>query len=109
MLLYTFWLNLFHPGRFLPVNSKRFLDLDGKTERMGPGWIDERPKWQIFVDSFNLQKSAGGDKEQTRFWLMSREWTECKEGSFALGTASNSSRRAQPAAQNSQPRKPRPS
>lgn len=96
MVLYTFWLNFFNPGRLLPTNSKRFLDLDGKTERMGPGWIDERSKWQIFIDPFNLQKNSRGGGEQTQFWLKSQEWAECKDGSFALGTASNSGRKAQP-------------
>ncbi len=69
MVLYTLWLNVFHPGRFLPRDYKRFLDIDGETERIGPGWIDERPKGQIFMDPFNLQHDARGSGEHTKFWL----------------------------------------
>ena len=89
MVLYTFWFNLLHPGRFLPNEPKRYLDVDGKTERLGPGWIDERPLWVTFVDPFNSFKDERGSSEKTRFWTRPEEWTKCRDGSFALGTASN--------------------
>ena len=50
MIAYTYWLNIMHPGRYLPLEHRRYLDLDGKTERMGPGWIEDRAKWKTFVD-----------------------------------------------------------
>ena len=90
MVLYTLWLNLFHPGRFLPKNHKRYLDIDGKTERMGPGWIDERPMWQTLVDPFNWQNDARGGQ---KFWLSPEKYEVCEDGSFALGLASNGSGR----------------
>lgn len=86
MVLYTLWLNIIHPGRFLPTDLKRYLNIDGRTERMGPGWIDERPIWQTFVDPFNLQN---GGQEHTKFWLRPHEYAVCEDGSFALGSASN--------------------
>jgi hypothetical protein len=86
MVLYTLWLNLIHPGRYLPVEHKRYLDVDGMTERRGPGWVDERSVWQIWADPFNWQKDARGGQ---RFWLNSQDYSVCEDGSFALGTASN--------------------
>ena len=89
MVLYTWWLNMLHPGRFLPVNKKRYLEVDGKAERMGPGWIDERSTWKTFVDPFSLQESSHSNGERTRFWLRPNKWMSCEDDSFALGTASN--------------------
>ena len=90
MVLYTLWLNLFHPGRFLPRDCKRYLDIDGGTERMGPGWVDERPTLLTVADPFNwLNDVRGGQK----FWLSPEKYTVCEDGSFALGSASNTSER----------------
>jgi hypothetical protein len=85
MVLYTYWLNFIHPGRFIPVDKNIYLDYDGKTERMGPGWVDDRPAWQTFVDPFNVKKDRRGRGE---FWLRPQENAIC-HGSFALGSASN--------------------
>ena len=92
MVVYTYWFNILHPGRFLPNETKRYLDIDGKTERLGPGWIDQRPMWLTFVDPFNSLKDERGCGEQTRFWQRPEDWTECQNGSFAMGTGSNRSR-----------------
>jgi RTA1 like protein len=89
MVLYTWWLNVLHPGRFLPATKKRYLDVDGKTERMGPGWIDERAMWKTFVDPFSLQTRSRNDGKRTKFWLSPNRWRSSEDGSFALGTASN--------------------
>jgi RTA1 like protein len=90
MVVFTFWLNVAHPGRFLPSERKRYLDVDGRTERMGPGWIDQRPYWMTFVDPFNLGKdSRGGQK----FWLSPQKWKICEDGSFATSSASNRTKR----------------
>lgn len=86
MVLYTWWLNVVHPGRFLPSQSQRYLDFDGMTERMGPGWIDDRPRWQTFMDPFNLGKDPRAASE---FWLAPGDYAICEDGSFALATASN--------------------
>ena len=47
MIAYTYWLNIMHPGRYLPLEHRRYLDLDGKTERMGPGWIEDRDRKSV--------------------------------------------------------------
>lgn len=88
MVLYTYWLNLIHPGRFLPADTKRYLDTDGKTERLGPGWIDGRP-WAIkLLDPFNWGRDRRARGKNTEFWLSPDRWQACEE-SFALRTASN--------------------
>ncbi|TVY51663.1 Protein RTM1 [Lachnellula cervina] len=88
MVLYTLWLNVFHPGRFLPRNSKRYLDIDGRTERIGPGWIDERPMSLTVADPFNWRNDARGGQ---KYWTSPEKYTVCEDGSFALGSASNTS------------------
>ena len=74
MVLYTYWLNIVHPGRYLPVEHKRYLDPDGKTERIGPGWIDERPKALTFIDLFDVKSAFRGRSEFTSFWQRPEEW-----------------------------------
>lgn len=89
MVIYTYWLNFMHPGRFLPIEHQRYLDLDGKTERMGPGWIDRRSKWKTFADPFDIKSARHGRPDYARFWERPEEWKPCEDGSFALGTATN--------------------
>lgn len=93
MVLYTFWLNVIHTGRFLPAHRHRYLDLDGKTERMGPGWIDERSWVQIAMDPFNWMKDYKASGEHTKFWLTPQKWPVCEDGSFTDGTGSNRRRK----------------
>lgn len=89
MVLYTYWLNLFHPGRFLPIEHRRYLDPDGETERIGPGWIDYRSKSQRFLDPFDFKGARSGRSDESKFWLRPENWPKCEDGSFALGTATN--------------------
>ncbi|KAI9842412.1 MAG: hypothetical protein M1837_007157 [Sclerophora amabilis] len=89
MVVYTCWLNIIHPGRFLPSESRRYLDPDGSTERVGPGWLDKRPTWVTYADLFDVGGAIDGRPEDTKFWLRPEEWPACEDGSFALGTASN--------------------
>lgn len=44
MLLYTFWINIIHPGALLPRQQNQYLVLDGRTERTGPGWVVTRAR-----------------------------------------------------------------
>lgn len=89
MVLYTFWINIVHPGRLLPSSPRRFLDFDALTERMGPGWIDTRSKWETFVDPLDLGGLVRGRPAHEDFWLKQNEWPVAEGGSFAQGTASN--------------------
>lgn len=74
MLLYTYWLNIIHPGRLLPEKRQTYLDLDGKTERLGPGWIDRRPRWETFADPLDLVGLIKGQPSHERFWGRPEEW-----------------------------------
>ena len=92
MVFYTFWLNAIHPGRLLPRVKQRYLDVDGKTERLGPGWIDRRSKWQTFADPFDVVAQMKGQPSHEIFWEKSDECPVMTDGSFALGTATNTGR-----------------
>ena len=89
MVLYTYWLNVMHPGRFLPRDKHRYLDLDGRTERIGPGWIDRRSRVQTFMDPWDLVGQVRREPGHEAFWLKPGEWAVAGGGSFALGTATN--------------------
>ena len=54
--LFVILLAIFHPGKYLPRSSRIFLDLDGKTERVGPGFgkADKRPLLVTIFDPFNF-------------------------------------------------------
>jgi hypothetical protein len=93
MVLYTYWLNVIHPGRFMPSQRNRYLDLDGKTERHGPGWIDKRTTWRTFVDPLDFGGRARKDAAHEKFWLQPDRWDICHDGSFAQGSATNVARR----------------
>lgn len=89
MVIYSYWLNIMHPGRFLPSSNMRYLDPDGETERLGPGWVDRRSKWATFVDPFDVGGLMQGAPSHEKFWLKSSDWPVAEGGSFALGTATN--------------------
>lgn len=89
MLIYTCWLNLMHPGRNLPRQKTRYLCPDGRTERMGPGWIDRRSQWETFADPLDLKGVFKGAPSHEKYWLREDDWPVCKDGSFARGTATN--------------------
>ncbi|RDW80926.1 hypothetical protein BP5796_05624 [Coleophoma crateriformis] len=73
MVLYTYWLNIIHPGKFLPSNRNIYLDLD-KVERRGPGWIDNRSQWQTFMDPLDFEGILKGQPAHEKFWLRPDDW-----------------------------------
>lgn len=95
MLIFTYWLNILHPGRFLPREKSRYLDTDQSTERYGPGWVDRRSRWETFVDPLDIEGMIKGHPSHDPYWLRSEEWPVCQDGSFAEGTASNKRTRTQ--------------
>ncbi|WZH41736.1 RTA1 like protein-domain-containing protein [Fusarium acuminatum] len=85
--LYTYWLNIIHPGRYLPHDQRQYLDFDGKTERMGPGWIHKR-HWVMFIaDPFDMIGMLTM-KKRDAFYLRPSEWPET-DNCFAQGRGSN--------------------
>ena len=74
MVLYTWWINAIYPGALLPRNRNVYLDLDGKTERRGPGWIDQRSRWETFADPFDLVGVMKGQQHHEKFWLDPDKW-----------------------------------
>ncbi|PTU19748.1 hypothetical protein P175DRAFT_0516827 [Aspergillus ochraceoroseus IBT 24754] len=88
MVVFTFWVNLLHPGRSLPRDKKQYLDTDGMSERMGPGWIDKRSTVETFIDPLDLTGLISGQKSHMKFWLEPEQWPVC-EDSFAGRTASS--------------------
>lgn len=89
MVIFTYWLNLMHPGKYLPKQKSRYLDLDCKTERLGPGWIDSRSTLLTVLDPMDLSGKLAGRPHHESFWLWPEKWPVAEDGSFALGTASN--------------------
>jgi hypothetical protein len=75
---------IFHPGRYLPSDKKRYLDpVDGITERIGPGYsaADKRPWLITILDPFDLGGMCRGNGAVVdNFW--ERE-NPVAEGSFA--------------------------
>lgn len=90
VLVFTYWLNVMHPGRFIPRHAKQYLDVDGMTERIGPGWIDRRSKLQTWLDPVDLGGRVKGNPAHEKFWETPEKWEAVGEGkSFARGTGSN--------------------
>lgn len=73
-------LNVRHPMRFLPENNKIYLGLDGKTEVLGPGYHDSRPRWCTFVDPFDVAGLVSGRDGKDRFWENDMAEREREEG-----------------------------
>jgi hypothetical protein len=92
MAIYTIWLNIMHPSKYLPRTKTRFLDLDGKTERLGPGWQDRRSTWETFLDPLDMINTWRGQPSHEKFWLRADLHPITSDGSFATGTASNADR-----------------
>ena len=80
MVIYTYWLNIMHPGRLLPHRTKTFLDLNN-IERLGPGWIDRRSKLMTFVDPFDIRGIIRGHPAHEKFWLCPDDWPVAVDGS----------------------------
>lgn len=87
VIMYTYWLNLIHPGRFLPRDNKRYLDYDGKTERIGPGWDNKRHWTMYLADPFDFIGILTAKKDE-QYFLEPDRWPKTKD-SFAERTASN--------------------
>lgn len=54
MLVNSVMLNVMHPGRLLPRDSRVYLGTDGTTELRGPGWRDPRKWYWQFADPFDF-------------------------------------------------------
>lgn len=54
MLANSVMLNIMHPGRLLPQDTRVYLGLDGVTELKGPGWRDPRRWWLQVMDPFDF-------------------------------------------------------
>lgn len=95
MIIFTYWINVLHPGRQLPSSRGRYLDYD-KIERHGPGWKDTRHPLMTFIDPIDFIGLMTGEASYDKYWLRPEEWPICTDGSFTDGTASNVRGRYQP-------------
>jgi hypothetical protein len=68
MLLNTIILNIWPPAKYLPSNNKVYLARDGKTELLGPGWVDKRPFLLTLIDPFDIGGLIRGEDKNNRFW-----------------------------------------
>ncbi|KFY08359.1 hypothetical protein V492_06301 [Pseudogymnoascus sp. VKM F-4246] len=91
MVLYTYWLNIVHPGRFLPHNTKVYLDYNG-VERVGPGWQDKRSTWMTFVDPFDIRGKMSGNPDHEQYWLNPEEYPPVAVGATKQESNSESVR-----------------
>jgi hypothetical protein len=67
MIVYSIWLNLMHPGRYLPRNPTIYLGYD-KVEREAVGWADKRPRLQQFMDPFDWVGMVNKQNNHESFW-----------------------------------------
>lgn len=67
MLIFTYWMNLLPPGRFLPRNKSRYLGTDGRVERIIPGWIDHRNQWETFLDPLDIEGVIMGQRSHEKY------------------------------------------
>jgi hypothetical protein len=67
MLANSVMLNVMHPGRLLPQDSRVYLAPDGLTELNGPGWRDPRRWWWQVVDPFDFGGCCRKDPKYD-FW-----------------------------------------
>lgn len=70
MVLYMMWINIIHPGRFLPRDKTRFLDYN-KVERIGPQDKKVTIRWMSLLD-MGLGDHIENPKD--RFWERPDEW-----------------------------------
>ena len=95
MILYTWWMNTMHPGWLLPRQKEQYLDLDGRTERVGPGWIDRRSKAVILADPLDFRGLLVGKQGYDPFWLSPDRWPATLE--YQSEKVSTSSKRGREA------------
>ncbi|RMZ87989.1 hypothetical protein DV736_g4778, partial [Chaetothyriales sp. CBS 134916] len=68
MLLNTYLFNVFPPAKYLPVNHKIYLAVDGRTEIQGPGMSDRRMFLLTILDPFDIVGLLMGRDSKNRFW-----------------------------------------
>ncbi|EEQ84466.2 RTA1 domain-containing protein [Blastomyces dermatitidis ER-3] len=61
-------MNIFPPASCLPRSNVIYLAQDGKTERIGPGWVDDRHFLLTVFDPFDFAGMAKGKDKKTAFW-----------------------------------------
>ena len=86
-------LTIFHPGRYLPADTRRYLDPnDGRTERVGPGFSNaiRRPWLATVIDPLDIYSMVKGRAMAVdKFW--ERE-NPVAEGSLAVCKAKRKDR-----------------
>lgn len=86
MVVNTLLMNVMHPMKVLPENTKIYLARDGVTEIEGPGYVDRRKFWVTLVDPFDLNgvfRKRSGKEE--RFWEMPGQEREVVSGATHVG------------------------
>ena len=69
MLVCTYTFNVFPPAKYLPVNYKIYLAMDGKTElEAPPGKLDRRPFLLTVFDPVDLVGIVTRRDRKMRFW-----------------------------------------
>ena len=85
MIINSVLLNVRHPARYLPRNTKIYLAQDGVTEIEGPGYENKRPFVLTILDPFDLVGLAKGRDKSERFW----------EGQQEMGVPTSSAKTAE--------------
>lgn len=81
MLANSVMLNVMHPGRLLPQDSRAYLARDGVTELRGPGWRDPRKWWVQVLDPFDF---GGCMRKDPKFDFWNHPETAEGDGSTAV-------------------------
>lgn len=68
MLVNTYLWNLLHPAKFLPRDHKVYLSTDGRTELLGPGFLDKRSFIVTLLDPFDIVGLLRGKHRKNVFW-----------------------------------------
>ena len=68
LIINSMMLNAIHPALFLPHSDKVFLCQDGKTERRGPGYKDNRPVVLTILDPFDIVGVVTKRDRKDRYW-----------------------------------------
>lgn len=68
MLANTYLMNIYPPAKYLPVNRKTYLAVDGKTELEGPGMVEHRPFLLTLFDPFDVVGLITGRDNKNKFW-----------------------------------------
>lgn len=73
MLINTVVWNISHPRRYLPEDQHIYLAQDGKTELLGPGWMDDQSWIMTWIDPCGFtavltKRMTGKRGPKTPFW-----------------------------------------